>query len=133
MSTPHRIQSSACSPDSYLQVGIEFRPQVIYNPTSSQFIMWYEDRWTGQGGYAVAVSPNASGPFVTVSDQVRLGGKGRVGDYDIFIDDDGSAYHVRTGITIIKLDPTYMNGTSAGAEVPNGGVEGPAMFKKGER
>jgi hypothetical protein len=110
--------------------GIEFRPQVVYK--DGQFIMYYEDRWPDgkQDGYAVAVSPTPGGPFTTIADSVKLPGAGRVGDYDIFVDDDGSAYHVRTGLTIVKLNASWTGPTSEFVDIPNGGVEGPAMFKR---
>ena len=60
--------------------GTEFRPQVAYN--GSAFVMWYEDRWTGQQGYAVAVSATPIGPFMTLSNTVTMSGPGRIGDYD---------------------------------------------------
>jgi hypothetical protein len=48
--------------------------------------MWYEDRWTGQSGYAVATATTPQGPFVTVANSVDMApGGGRIGDYDIFI------------------------------------------------
>lgn len=34
-------------------------------------------------------------------------GKGRTGDYDIFVDEDGSAYHIRTGFDVVKLNDDY--------------------------
>ena len=112
--------------------GIEFRPQVVYHKASATYIMWYEDRWIGQDGYAVATSVNARGPFVTAYNSVKLAGPGRVGDYDVFIDDDdaATAYHVRTGITIVKLTADYMNGTDETYTLTNGNVEGPSMFKR---
>lgn len=106
--------------------GTEFRPQVVFNGTS--FVMWYEDRWSGQTGYAVAVSASPTGPFKTLRDTVKMSGPGRIGDYDsaciarsvckgaaaltfltaanaVFVDDDGKAYHVRTGIVVEELTP----------------------------
>jgi hypothetical protein len=108
--------------------GTEFRPQVVYN--GSAFIMWYEDRWSGQNGYAVAVSATPTGPFTTLHNTVVMSGPGRIGDYDsayeqcdicdsrsllisdhvvsastVFVDDDGKAYHVRTGIVVEELTP----------------------------
>ena len=64
-------------PLSSRRVGIEFRPQVVYNAASSQFVMWYEDRWSGQSGYAVAVSRTPQGPFTTVSNSTTMSGSGR--------------------------------------------------------
>jgi hypothetical protein len=68
--------------------------------------MYYEDRWsTGSNpGYALAAAPTPAGPFVTVRDSVKMGGEGRVGDYDVFVDPaTATAYHVRTGLTIVPL------------------------------
>lgn len=112
------------------KVGIEFRPQVVYSSVLDMFVMWYEDRWSGQGGYAVATSKTPTGPFTTLYDTVRMYGKGRVGDYDVFVDDDGTCYHVRTGITIEKLVPNCTMPSGQTYELPNGGVEGPSMFKR---
>ena len=55
-----------------------------------------------------------------------------VGDYDVFVDDDDArtAYHVRTGLSIAKLAPDYRSATGEVYNLPNGGVEGPAMFKR---
>lgn len=110
--------------------GTEFRPQVIFCPVTRKFVMWYEDRWLNASnhGYAVAESDTFAGPFTTVRDSVVLGGAGRVGDYTLFIDADGSAFHVRTGLTIAPLASNYSAGAGAAVDIPNGGVEGPAMF-----
>jgi hypothetical protein len=112
--------------------GTEFRPHVVYNPKSKLFVMWYEDRGANEQGYAVAVSPNPGGPFQTAHTNVTLPGRGRVGDFDIFVDDDGSAYHVRTGFDIVKLNDDFTGGA---AHVSNFTTpkesEGPVMFKRG--
>lgn len=120
-------------PMSGRRAGVEFRPQVVLN-NAGQYVMWYEDRWSGgksNPGYAVAVSPTPAGPFLTLSDSVATAGAGRIGDYDVFVDPaDGACYHVRTGITVVKLTPNCTSGTGEVAELPNGGVEGPAMFTR---
>ena len=113
--------------------GIEFRPQVVYCAATGKFLMYYEDRWsTGSNpGYALAAADSPAGPFTAVSDSVRLGGKGRVGDYDVFVDPaSGSAYHIRTGLTIQRLAANYSAAEGAAVDLPNGGVEGPAMFER---
>lgn len=107
------------------EVGIEFRPQVVFN--GSHYVMWYEDRWPSgkQDGYAVAVSTTPQGPFATIANSVKLPGAGRVGDYDVFVDPkDGAAYHIRTGLSIVKLGADMSSGSSTYVDVPNGGVEG---------
>ena len=81
-------------PLSNRKAGIVFRPRVVYRESSKTFLMWYEDRWEGQTGYAVAESPTPEGPFVTIADSVKLQGAGRTGDFYLFVDDDGTAYHV---------------------------------------
>lgn len=110
--------------------GIEFRPQVVYNQKTDTFVMWYEDRWSGQSGYAVATAPTPIGPFVTLNNSVAVPGNGRVGDYDIFVDDDGLAYHVRTGMVVVQLDDTYTQPTDRIYEWTETSVEGPAMFAR---
>jgi hypothetical protein len=68
--------------------------------------MWYEDRWSGQTGYAVATSPTPQGPYTTVASTVNMApGGGRIGDYDVFVDDDGTAYVV-AGVFSSQSPPT---------------------------
>lgn len=110
--------------------GIEFRPQVVYNKLTKLFVMWYEDRWNGQDGYAVATSATAAGPFVTLNNSVKMSGPGRIGDYDVFVDADGSAYHVRTGVTIEALNAEYTAPTGVFYAWSEPSVEAPAMFRR---
>jgi hypothetical protein len=111
--------------------GVEFRPHVVFNKKTSKYVMWYEDRGSNLKGYAVATSVNPGGPFKTEHYNVTLPGRGRTGDYDIFVDDDGSAYHVRTGFDIVKLNDEYTGGTEhiASFKTPKP-AEGPVMFKR---
>lgn len=96
--------------------------------------MWYEDRRTpfSGSGYAVATAPTAAGPFATAHVNVSMPGGGRIGDYSIFVDDDGAAYHVRTGFDVVRLNDEY---TGAAAHISSFRTprdsEGPAMFKRG--
>ena len=113
--------------------GIEFRPQVVFCPSTQLFLMYYEDRWsTGSNpGYALAAAPTPAGPFVTVRDSVKMGGEGRVGDYDVFVDPaTATAYHVRTGLSIQRLAANFSAPEGSAVNVRNGGVEGPAMFER---
>jgi len=117
-------------PLSSRRVGIEFRPQVVYCAATAQYVMWYEDRWAGQDGYAVAVSSTAAGPFVTVNDTVVMQGNGRVGDFALFVDDDGVAYHVRTGLVVERLTADYLRPDGTYYNVSNPSVEAPTLFKR---
>jgi hypothetical protein len=56
-------------------------------------------------------------------------GKGRIGDFNIFVDDDATAYHVRTGFDIVKLDENYTAAAEHVASFSAGG-EGPTFFKR---
>ena len=112
------------------KTGIEFRPRVIYRASTKTFLMWYEDRWEGQTGYAIAESATPEGPFTTIADSVNLHGTGRTGDFDLFVDDDGTAYHVRTGIVIEQLTPDLTAGTGDYYSLSVPAVEAPVMFKR---
>jgi hypothetical protein len=109
--------------------GIEFRPCVIFNKKTNLFVMWYENRGQGLKGYEVATSPFPNGPFHTVNSSVAVQGSGKIGDFNIFIDDDDIAYHVRTGFDVVQLNENY---TGAASHVVHftGSGEGPTMFKR---
>ncbi len=113
------------------KAGIVFRPRVVYQPSSRTFLMWYEDRWEGQTGYAIAESATPEGPFTTIADSVNLHGSGRIGDFYLFVDDDGTGYHVRTGIVIEKLTRDLTAGTGDYSTLSLPSVEAPLMFKRG--
>jgi Glycosyl hydrolases family 43 len=113
--------------------GIVFRPRVVYRASSRTFLMWYEDRWEGQMGYAIAESATPEGPFITIADSVTLHGTGRPGDFDLFVDDDGTAYHVRTGIVIERLTGNFTAGTGDDYSLSLPLVEAPVMFKRSSR
>eukprot|EP01084_Bolivina_argentea_P033319 61641_1 len=113
--------------------GTVFRPQVIYNKQMQQFIMWYEDRWDSgtNPGYAISISSTPQGPFQRYKDTVKMATSYKIGDYDIFIDDDGSAYHVRTGVVVEKLNSNWTGPSGESAVViKDSSVEGPSMFKR---
>lgn len=40
-----------------------------------------------------------------------MAGPGRVGDFDVFVDDDGTGYHVRTGFVVEKLTANLTAGS----------------------
>jgi hypothetical protein len=118
-------------PLSARHAGIEFRPCVVYNQATQKFVMWYEDRYDGSSGYNVAVATTPAGPFTTVHTSVVMPGRGRTGDFSIFVDDDGRAYHVRTGFDIVLLDADYVAPAAhvSSFTTPRAS-EGPAMFKR---
>ena len=64
--------------------------------------MWYEDRHSGQEGYAVATSPTAEN-----------GDSDGAGDFNILVDDDGAAYRVRDGFVVVRLSDDYLSSTAS--------------------
>ena len=127
--------------------GIEFRPCVVFNAATQLYVMWYEDRHpytAGSGsewkhardqstdsGYSIAVSTTPGGPFTTTHTNIAMPGSGRIGDFNIFVDDDGSAYHVRTGFDVVKLNANYTGPeTHVSAFSTPKASEGPTMFKR---
>ena len=90
--------------------GTEFRPCVIYNNQTKKYLMWYEDRHPGQQGYGIAASDTPVGPYATVVNATGQTG-GKIGDFDLLVDDDGKAYQVRTGNIIEQLTDDYLNGS----------------------
>ena len=118
--------------------GVEFRPHVVYNVLTKLYVMWYIDRWdngTDNPGYAVATSPTAEGPFITVLNSTTMLTPDKIGDFYIFVDDDGKAYHVRTRFVVELLTEDYLNSArteSTSFSDPSGGGEAPVMFKRGQ-
>lgn len=86
--------------------GIEFRPHVVHNANTGKYVMWFEDRPhpISSSGYSVAVANNPAGPFVTVATSVKMADV--PGDFDVLVDDDGTAYHVQTTTN----DPQALDG-----------------------
>jgi beta-xylosidase len=97
--------------------------------------MWYEDRHANQQGYAIASSDSPEGPFSTVVNATGQTG-GKIGDFDLLVDDDGKAFQVRTGNIITQLSDDYLGvqGNATSFEPPKSlhcGCEGPTFFKHG--
>jgi hypothetical protein len=121
--------------------GIYYRPKVIFNKLTGRFVLWVNwlanRRDFGSSSYLVATSATASGPFTVVSENVPM--KFNVGgDFDIFVDDDETAYFIYTslaeghGISIERLAADYLSSTqqSTGILTGRGCFEAPAMFKR---
>ena len=57
------------------------------------------DRGIGETGYAVAVSKTRVARSARHTN-VTMPGNGKIGDFNIFVDDDGVAYHVELDLTL---------------------------------
>ena len=122
--------------------GIEFRPHVVFNEATQLFVMWYEDRPQAirSSGYTIAVSKGPEGPFHTEATKVAVAGV--PGDFDILVDDDGTAWHVQTttndpsaanGFTVTALNTEYTAPATprrASSFVAPRPAEGPIFFKR---
>jgi len=110
--------------------GIVFRPHVVFNALTKKFVMYFEDRSSHNGNYLVATASKPEGPFETLG-PVHMLGKGRIGDFEVFVDDDGVAYHVRTGFDVVKLNASYTGAEEhmSSFHTPEA-AEAPVMFKR---
>ncbi len=119
-----------------------FRPHVIYNEKTRQYILWI-NVYDNRVGFRVFTSKSPVGPFTEVAEPL-LAVNGDMpaaglnnGDHDTFVDDDGTAYLAytdwRTNGTIVieKLSTDYLTGTGEHVKsVTNGKTEAPALFKR---
>lgn len=139
------------------------RPKVIYNSRTKKFVMWFHLELKGEG-YAsaragIAVADKVTGPYtfirsiratpgnypVNVKDLstdtknlfVRdLNGGQMVRDQQLFVDDDGKAYHIfasedNATLHIAELTDDYLDYTGKYVRVfENRYMEAPAIFKK---
>ena len=52
---------------------------------------------------------------------------------DLFMDDDGTAYHVRTSFTVVKLTADFLGPEELSSEIePPHSSEAPVMFRRGD-
>jgi len=116
--------------------GIIFRPHVIFNKNTGLFVMWLD---MVEQGYRVATAAQPEGPFKVVSSTaIPMPGQPQNGDYHLFVDSDGSAYHLRrsayvptNNLTLVKLSddftaPDSLVSTFAAPKL----VEAPVLFKR---
>ena len=133
--------------------GAMFVPRVLYNPTTAQYVMWFEN-YSGSktpvgGEYSVAVSARPDRDFRVVIDRPHSASFAcgtSQGDFDLFIDPDipSVAYVVNTyydHFCIEELNSEFTGGTGRVAKVTAmdptieghpPGDEAPAVFKRGE-
>ena len=117
--------------------GVYYRPHVIHRASDGKYVLWYNwypTLWDGHFG--VAVSDIPEGPFELVSTDVQVANSEHgVGDFGLFVDDDGTAYISYNTIqghrvSVEKLTPDYL-----GSTLENGGYiaqycEAGSMFKR---
>ena len=117
--------------------GVYYRPHVIYNKNTKKYILWYNWNpvlWEGKTG--VAVSDKPTGPFKIINPDVKLKHFTlKVGDYNLFVDDDNSAYIVYNTIdghkiSVEKLSSDYLSSALDNSGFLASNCEASAMFKR---
>ncbi len=112
------------------------RPHVIYNATTSKYVMWGHNVISYPNSRAfVAYGDNPTGPFTISSTTYNPNGEG-LNDMNLFKDADGKAYllysnGINTKFFISLLTDDYLDTTATFLNPANhNGREAPAMFIK---
>jgi hypothetical protein len=125
---------------------ILFCPKVLFNAQTKLFVLWFN--WIlgssfADSYYSTWTSPNPNGPWTMVQKAVTTLAYADTGDFNLFQDDDGSAYIIYTSqisapsnshvMSVEKLTDDY---TATLGKAGNSGffgesfVEAPAFFKR---
>ncbi len=115
--TPH----GAILPDA--KSGIYYRPHVVYHAAAQEYVLWYNwypKLWTGKFGVARSKSP--TGPFRIVNDDVPVKHSGLgVGDFNLFVDEDRTAYLMYNTIEGHRLSVERLAADYVSSTMDNGG------------
>ncbi|NID10714.1 glycoside hydrolase family 43 protein [Fibrivirga algicola] len=130
--------AKSTDPQSEIAVGgLMERPKVIYNPKTKKYVMWFHLELPRQGYKAaragVAVSDKVTGPYTYLNSFRPNGHMSR--DMTLYVDDDGSAYHIYSArenydLRITKLTDDYLGATTEDTLLFSNHREAPAIFKK---
>ena len=121
-----------------------WRPKVVYNPHTGQYVAW-ANTIVGPSGYSAWTSPSPAGPWTfrghphvatNGADVSRFYPANQ--DESLFVDDDGVGYAVITDAVtyrpvIERLTPDFLDSTQITSPLPVTGVESPTMFRRGGR
>lgn len=125
---------------------IMFCPKVLYRQRTNDWVLWMN--WIdgadfSHSFYASAVSFSPEGPFKIVNKNISTLAFTDLGDFNLFVDDDQTAYIIYTShivdpslthrMSIERLTPDYTASLGASANSGFFGhdfVEAPAMFKR---
>ena len=120
--------------------GVYYRPHVIYHEASGKYVFWYN--WypvLWEGHFGVAVSDTPEGPFEIVSTDVQVANSELgVGDFGLFVDDDGTAYISYNTIEGHRVSVEKLSDDYLGSTLENGGhiaqyCEAGSMFRRDGR
>ena len=127
-----------------------FCPKVLFDRRANTWVMWFNPILGADftvSYYAIATSPSPLGPFVLVSRNVTSLAYQNVGDFNLFQDEDGTAYviytaHITTAskdnvhthfMSVERLTDDYLSTEGAAGNSGFFGdeyVEAPALFRR---
>ncbi|CAF0743942.1 unnamed protein product [Adineta steineri] len=114
--------------------GVVFRPHLVYNPKTKLYVLfWNYMRWNQPSLYAVGIAETPNGPFKLVNPALNVSRGGSGGDFDVFVDDDGTGYIVYSQnyyMSIEQLTPDYYYSTGKSYMFDEYFVEAPIFLKK---
>ncbi|MFB3815091.1 MAG: family 43 glycosylhydrolase [Terriglobales bacterium] len=122
-----------------------YRPYVKFNRSTGKYVLWYN----ADNRYGVATADRPAGPFTIQNPNVgvKYSAQG-VGDFGLFVDDDGTGYIAYTAlnlpqvkgtaspspqhhrISVERLAPDYLSSTQENSGFVAGNVESPSLFKR---
>jgi len=106
------------------------RPKIVYNASTSTYVMFFH-QWSDHAfGYATSSSP-CSGYTYRGTLQNSSGTKVAAGDTSAYVDTDGKGYLLTSGGTIYALAADYLSVTNTVATGIFSSAEAPALFKAG--
>lgn len=116
------------------------RPKVIFNKQTGKYVMWFhlelKDKGYSAARAAVAVSDQVTGPYTFIKSYRPNGNMSR--DMSLFVDDDGSAYHIYSSrdnydLRLARLSDDFLSHTSQDSLLISKHREAPALFKVQEK
>eukprot|EP00730_Choanoeca_flexa_P015117 TRINITY_DN6860_c0_g1_i1.p1 TRINITY_DN6860_c0_g1~~TRINITY_DN6860_c0_g1_i1.p1 ORF type:complete len:362 (+),score=60.38 TRINITY_DN6860_c0_g1_i1:2-1087(+) len=118
---------------------IYYRPKVRFNPRTEQYVLWVNAVPEGNFGgsfYVAATSATPEGPFAVQNENITMA-HAAPGDFDLFVDDDGTGYLIYTSvneghnISVEQLAPDMLSSTRNNSGFFGATfVEAPVMFKR---
>jgi len=106
------------------------RPKVIYNDSTSQYVMYMhiDNATYGEAKFGVATCSTVDGDYTYLGSSQPFGQDSR--DMTLFKDTDANAYLItRDNLTIYRLTSDYLSIDAAVVQAGTGSHEAPAMFK----
>eukprot|EP00040_Diaphanoeca_grandis_P042937 m.266442 g.266442 ORF g.266442 m.266442 type:complete len:436 (-) comp67484_c0_seq1:51-1358(-) len=118
--------------------GVLYRPHLVWNPSTQLYVLYYN--YVAASGIGsrigVATSLHPSGPWELKTNAITnarpflpSNHNGSMGDFDVMVDDDGTAYIVYSygPMSIEKLSADYLSSAGINASFPGGDFDGTVL------